>query len=306
MEYKDYYKVLGVSKNASQDEIKKAYRKLAVKYHPDKNAANKEAENKFKEINEAHEVLSDPEKRKKYDQLGSSWKHFSQGGYQGNPFGGFSGQGGQTFHFEGDLGDLFGGRGASGFSDFFQAFFGGGGQASPFGNFSQRTATKGHDYQAELQLTLEEAYVGTSRILNVEGEKLRIRTKPGAYHDQVLRIRGKGGKGSAGNGDIIIKIKVLPHPVFTRNGNDLKTTQNISLYDAVLGGETIVKTINGQVKVKIPAGTQGDSIVRLKGKGMPIYDSPNRFGDLLVELKVEIPSKLTPRQKELFEELKRS
>jgi curved DNA-binding protein len=306
MEYKDYYKVLGVSKNASQDEIKKAYRKLAVKYHPDKNAANKEAENKFKEINEAHEVLSDPEKRKKYDQLGANWKHFSQEGYQGNPFGGFSGQGGQTFHFEGDLGDLFGGRGASGFSDFFQAFFGGGGQGSPFGDFSQRTATKGHDYQAELQLTLEEAYFGTSRILNVEGEKLRIRTKPGAYHDQVLRIRGKGGKGSAGNGDIIIKIKVQPHPVFTRNGNDLKTTHNISLYDAVLGGETIVKTINGQVKVKIPAGTQGDSIVRLKGKGMPIYDSPNRFGDLLVELKVEIPSKLTPRQKELFEELKRS
>lgn len=306
MEYKDYYKVLGVSKNASQDEIKKAYRKLAVKYHPDKNAENKEAENKFKEINEAHEVLSDPEKRKKYDQLGANWKHFSQGGYQGNPFGGFSGQGGQTFHFEGDLGDLFGGRGASGFSDFFQAFFGGGGQGSPFGDFSQRTATKGHDYQAELQLTLEEAYFGTSRILNVEGEKLRLRTKPGAYHDQVLRIRGKGGKGSAGNGDIIIKIKVQPHPVFTRNGNDLKTTHNISLYDAVLGGETIVKTINGQVKVKIPAGTQGDSIVRLKGKGMPIYDSPNRFGDLLVELKVEIPSKLTPRQKELFEELKRS
>jgi curved DNA-binding protein len=312
MEYKDYYKILGVDKKASQDEIKKAYRKLAIKYHPDKNPGNKEAENKFKLINEANEVLSDPEKRKKYDELGENWNRFQQGGSAsyGNPFGagGFGGQHGQTIYYEGDINDLFGqGTGRSGFSDFFEAFFGNirGNTSYHFGNASD---FKGQNYETEMAITLEEAYRGTSRVIQLENEKIRITTKPGAYDGQLLRIKGKGGRGSKNSlhGDLMVRVRVTPHHLYERNGDDLKIIQTVDLFTAVLGGETIVYTLDGKIKVKIPAGTQNGKILRIKGKGMPVYDTKNSFGDLQVQVNISVPEKLTPKQKELFEQLRKS
>jgi curved DNA-binding protein len=311
MEYKDYYKTLGVDKNATQEEIKKAYRKLAVKYHPDKNPGNKEAENQFKMINEAYEVLGDPEKRKKYDELGANWNRFNQGDEYtaGNPFEGFGNAAGNQYYYQGNLDDLFGGK-TSGFSDFFEAFFGRG-ASSAFGRNARQTRQsefKGQDYEAELDLTLEEAYHGTSRIIQLDNEKIRIKIKPGAYDGQILRIKGKGAKGSqpSNNGDLLIKIKVLPHPVFERVGNDLKMTHQISLFDAVLGGKTVVETLNGKIKIDIPEGTQNNKILRIKGKGMPVYGKTGEYGDLLIQLQVVIPEKLSPAQKNLFRQLKDS
>ncbi|HOV83334.1 MAG TPA: J domain-containing protein [Paludibacteraceae bacterium] len=312
MEYKDYYKILGVNKNASQEEIKKAYRKLAVKYHPDKNPGNKQAEEQFKLINEAYEVLGDPEKRKKYDDLGANWNRFSQeGSYSGgNPFEGFGNQGGQQFFYEGNLNDLFGGGSGSGFSDFFERFFGRGAAgrdaSTGFGRGFRQAEVRGQDYEVEIVLTLEEAYHGTSRIIQLDNEKIRIKIKPGAYDGQVLRIKGKGGKGSspANNGDLLIKIKILPHPVFERIGDDLKIIHQISLFDAILGGKTIVDTLDGKIKIDIPEGTQNNKILRIKGKGMPIYGKTNEYGDLLVQLQIKIPDNLTPAQKNMFKQIR--
>jgi curved DNA-binding protein len=305
MEYKDYYKVLGVNKNASPDEIKKAYRKLAVKYHPDKNKDNKAAEEKFKAVNEAHEVLSDPEKRKKYDQLGSNWRQYENMG--GRPSGGRGpAGGGGPFSFDGDFSDLFGQGGGSGFSDFFEQFFGRGAesgtrQGARTGNVS------GQDYQTEMDITLEEAFHGTHRLIEVEDEKLRITTKPGAYDDQLLRIRGKGGKGSKGSrGDLYVRVHVAPHPRYTRKGDDLHTSHTIDLFTAVLGGTTIVDTLTGQVKVKIAPGTQSGRVIRIKNKGMPVYGEANIFGDLYVQLQVHVPEQLTDKQRQLFEQLRSS
>lgn len=308
MEYKDYYEVLGVDKKASQDEIKKAYRKLAVKYHPDKNQGDKEAENKFKLINEANEVLGDPEKRKKYDTLGENWNKYQQAG-AGQPFAeGFGGQGGQAFHFEGDLGDLFGGGGGtafggSGFSDFFETFF----SNSKKGKRKTNGAAhfKGQDLESEVFLTLEEAYNGATLMLQLENEKLRVTTKPGAYDDQQLRIKGKGGKGSsaAHYGDLYVRIRIKPNAFYERKGDDLYKHQNIDIYSAVLGGEAIVDTLAGKIKIKIPAGSQNGKQVRVKGKGMPVYGT-SQHGDLYIMLHVQIPEQLTAEQKELFEKLK--
>ena len=302
MDYKDYYKVLGVDKKASQDEIKKAYRKLAVKYHPDKNKDNKEAEEKFKLINEANEVLSDPEKRKKYDELGENWRQYEHAGSRPGSNRPGNGRGG-PFYYEGDLNDIFGqGGGGSGFSDFFEQFFGRGAGGRRSG---RTTDFKGQDYESEMEITLEEAYHGTSRLIQLENEKLRITTKPGAYDDQLLRIRGKGGKGNRDNhGDLYVRIRVAPHPRFIRKGDDLHTMHTIDLYTAVLGGSTIVETLSGQVKVKIPAGTENNKTIRIKGKGMPVYGKPNVYGDLYVQLEVHIPEKLTDKQRALFEQLK--
>ena len=303
MEYKDYYKTLGVDKKASQDDIKKAYRKLAVKYHPDKNKDNKSAEEKFKLINEANEVLSDPEKRKKYDTLGENWRQYEQAGSR--PSGGPRSGNGRSgpFTYEGDFGDIFGEGGGSGFSDFFEQFFGrgatGGGRAGRSAHF------KGQDYRTDMEITLEEAYHGTHRLIQLEDEKLRISTKPGVHDDQQLRIKGKGGQGSKDNhGDLYVRVHVTPHPRYSRKGDDLYTTQTIDLFTAVLGGYTIVDTMSGQVKVKIDPGTQNGKTIRIKSKGMPVYGKQNQFGDLYVQLQVHIPEQLTDRQRELFEQLK--
>lgn len=304
MDYKDYYKVLGVSKNASQDEIKKAYRKLAVKYHPDKNRDNKVAEDKFKAVNEAHEVLGDPEKRKKYDQLGTNWRQYENMG--GRPGGGQGPSGGSgPFSFDGDFSDMFGKGGGSGFSDFFEQFFGrgaaGGARQGARGNFN------GQDYQTEMDITLEEAFHGTNRLIEVEDEKLRITTKPGAYDEQLLRIKGKGGRGTRGQrGDLYVRVHVVNHPRYTRKGDDLHATHTVDLYTAVLGGSTIVDTLTGQVKVKIAPGTQSGRVIRIKNKGMPVYGDSNIFGDLYVQLQVQIPERLTDKQRQLFEQLKSS
>lgn len=295
MDYKDYYKILGIDKKATQEEIKKAYRALAVKYHPDKNPNNKEAEAQFKLVNEANGVLSNAEKRKKYDELGENWQQYEQAGNQGggNPFGGAAGQ-----QYRGGN-EGYGGQ--TDFSDFFEQFFAGKTRGG-----SNAQSRRGGDYETEMEISLEEAYQGTSRIIQVENEKLRITTKQGAYTDQQLRIKSKGAKGSseANRGDLFVRLRVKLHPQFVRKGDDLYTTQNIDLYTAVLGGEVIVNTLSGQVKIKIAEGTQNGKSIRLKGKGMPIYEKSEFFGDLYIQLQVQIPENLTDKQKKLFEELK--
>jgi curved DNA-binding protein len=299
MDYKDYYKILEVDKKASQDEIKKAFRRLAKNYHPDKNPNNKAAEEKFKLVNEANEVLSDPKKRKKYDELGENWRNFEQQGNPpgGNPFGG--GRGGQSF-YEGDGGDFFGGA----HSDFFEQFFGRA-RGGSGGGFRSNANAKGSDLETQMEITLEEAYEGTSRIIQLENEKIRVSTKPGANEGQVLRIKGKGGRGSGNNhGDLFVKINVTPHPLFNRKADDLYSSHSLDLYTAILGGDTIVKTLSGQMKVKITPGTQNDKTIRIKGKGMPVSGKPEIFGDLYIQLKVLIPEKLTEKEKELFEQLR--
>ena len=322
MEYKDYYKTLGVSKDASQAEIKSAFRKLAVKYHPDKNKEDKKAEERFKEINEANEVLKDPEKRKKYDQLGSNWQQFQDAGPGGFDFSQYrtGSPGGGTYYFEGDLGDMFGGSGG-GFSDFFNAFFGGGGgpadsmhgfSGRPGGQrdmsgFSGRTAGhRGNDYQAEIEVNLREAYAGTTRILHVDGKKLRVSIKPGAYDGQELRIRGKGGKGSRGgeSGDIYVKLKVMPERNLEVQGNDLILKKEVDLYTAVLGGKIEVNTISGKLNITVPKGSQNGTRLRVKGKGMPVYGKEGSLGDLYVQLNVTIPKNLSKEEIDLFNRLR--
>jgi curved DNA-binding protein len=306
MEYKDYYKILGVDKKAPAADIKKAYRKLAVQYHPDKNPGNKEAEEKFKLVNEANEVLGDPEKRKKYDELGENWGRFQQTG-QGQPGGGFDwsaygGQPGGNYYYEGDINDMFGNDKGNGFSDFFETFFG----RQSNRQKSQRHF-KGQDYESEMEITLEEAYQGTSRIIQVHNERLRITVKPGAYDGQVLRIKGKGATGSTDQhrGDLYVRIRQKPHPVFNRRNDDLYANQNISLYTAVLGGDVLVNTLSGTVKAKIQAGTQNGKAIRIKGKGMPAYDVVEKHGDLYLQLVVLIPEKLSREERQLFEQLKK-
>lgn len=309
MDYKDYYKILGVSKKASQEEIKKAYRKLAVKYHPDKNPGDKTAEERFKELSEAYEVLRDPEKREKYNQLGANWKQFENvgaGGFEYPGYGKGSREGG-TFHFRGnmgDIGDLFNGR-EGGFSDFFNAFFGhASGNGSGFR--SQRGPFKGNDYKAEMEISLSEAYHGTSRILSVHGQKLRVTIKPGAYDGQELRIRGKGGQGINGGdrGDIYIKLKLSRDINQVRDGNDLIRKIDVDLYTAVLGGKIEVHTLSGKLSVNIPQGAQNGQKLRLQAKGMPVYEKPGKYGDMYIQLNILIPKKLSDKQKKLFNELR--
>jgi curved DNA-binding protein len=292
VEYKDYYTILGVDKKATQDDIKKAYRGLAIKYHPDKNPDNKEAEDKFKQINEANEVVSNLEKRKKYDELGANWQQFEKNNQQknSNPFGG------QQNFYEGDANEN-----QTDFSDFFEQFFAGKNSSKA----NTRNA-RGGDYETEMAITLEEAYSGTERIIQLESGKLRITTKPGAYNEQQLVIKGKGAKGNRieQNGDLFVRIKVKKHPQFTRKGNDLYAHQNIDLYTAVLGGEMIVDTLSSKLKIQIAAGTQNGKSIRLKQKGMPLYEKPTVYGDLYIQIQVLIPDKLTDKQRELFEQIK--
>jgi curved DNA-binding protein len=287
VDYKDYYKILEIDKKATQEEIKKAYRALAKKNHPDKNLGDKKAEERFKLVNEANEVLGDPEKRKQYDELGENWQQNQQAYNQQ--------QNSNRQYYQG-----FGGGNQEDFSDFFEQFFGGRSQ-----NFRQQPR-RGGDYETEMEISLEEAFAGTSRIIQLENEKLRVTTKPGAYTDQQLRIKSKGAKGSndANRGDLFVRIRVKENPKFIRKGNDLYQTVNVNLYDAILGNDIIVETLSGKLKIKITAGTQNGKTIRLKGKGMPIYEKPSFFGDLYILIQVQIPEKLTEKQRVLFEELK--
>ena len=303
MEYKDYYKVIGVDKNASQDEIKKAYRKLALKYHPDKNPGDKVAEEKFKELNEANEVLSDPEKRKKYDELGDQWHHFQQAGGNDSQFNWNQWQqaGGGQSYYGGDASDMFGG---GDFSDFFTNIFGGMGGAGGRGRSRQRSASyRGQDYETAMEISLED---GTSRLLQLDDKKIKISTKPGTKDGQKLRIKGKGGEGVGGGpaGDLYLNIHVKPHHLYTRDGDNLTYKLKIDLFTAVLGGKVEVPTFTGPVNVKIPPGTQNGKKLRLKGKGMPVYGKPGNFGSMLVDIDVKLPEDLSGEEKELFEKLR--
>ncbi|WP_313214951.1 J domain-containing protein [Soonwooa sp.] len=304
MAYIDYYKILGVDKNASQDDIKKAYRKLARKLHPDLNPNDKEAEKKFKELNEANEVLSNTENRAKYDKYGENWKHGEeyekaqqqQRSYSQN-YGGGGGFSGADF-----------GEGED-FSDFFQSMFGG--SAGGFGRSNRGSSSgkfKGQDVSAELSLTLKQASETHQQIFEINGRKVRITIPAGVYDGQQIKLKGHGNAGMNGgpNGDLFITFNIAEDAIFKRNGDDLETEVTIDLYTALLGGEVMIPTLNSQVKLKVKSVTQPNTRVRLKGKGFPVYKKEGQFGDLFVTYKVEFPKELNDKQKELVEQLKNS
>ncbi|GAA4804757.1 J domain-containing protein [Olivibacter ginsenosidimutans] len=306
MDYIDYYKILGVDKNASQDDIKKAYRKLARKLHPDLNPDDKEAHRKFQELNEANEVLGDPEKRKKYDQYGKDWKHAeayeraqqTQGGSRqyagGNPFGG--GNPFEGTYTSGSGGDF----STDDFSDFFASMFGAGA-----GRGTRQAQFKGQDYRAELHLNLRDAAETHKQTLTVNGKKLRITIPAGVENGQEIRLKGQGGSGvnNGPAGDLYITFVLADDPIFKRLKNDLYITKTIDLYTAVLGGEVFIDTLTGKVKLNVKPETQNGTKVKLKGKGFPIYKQEGHFGDLIVTFQVEIPTGLTEEQKQLFKQL---
>ena len=290
MDYKDYYKILGVDRKASEDEIRKAYRKLAKQHHPDYNPNNKQAEERFKEINEAYEVLSDSKKRSHYDRLGSEYSNWQRRGAPGNfnwdQYTGFPGGGRVNID---DLNEMFGG---GGFSDFFQTIFGMGGASA------SRSRGQMQGYQQELEITLEEAYKGTTRLLQTEGKQKQVRIPAGVRTGSKVRVAGAGPNGL----DLYLVINVLEDKRFERRGNDLHTTAFASVFTAILGGEADVETLEGKVKLSIPAGTQTEQIFRLAGRGMPHLKTPTDKGDLYVRLKVQIPKYLSEKQRELLEE----
>lgn len=311
MAYIDYYSILGVDKNATQEEIKKAYRKLACKYHPDLNKTDPKATEKFQQLNEANEVLSDPEKRKKYDAYGEQWKHADEFEARQKAYGSQAGNheagAGGTYWYSTD-GSHFSngfGEGGSGFSDFFEELFGkyGAGASSASG---RRARYRGQDIQAELPLTLREAAVTHQQTFTVGGETLRITVPAGVENGQVIKLKGHGGKGADGApaGDLYITFVIEDDPQFKRKGNDLYTDLNIDLYTAVLGGEVVVHTLNGQVKMKIKPGMQSESKLRLKGKGFPVYKEEGVYGDLIVMCHVTIPENLSEKERTLFEQLR--
>ncbi|MGJ1431724.1 DnaJ C-terminal domain-containing protein [Sphingobacterium spiritivorum] len=299
MAFVDYYNILGLDKSASQDDIKKAYRKLARKYHPDLNPNDETAKQKFQEINEANEVLTDPEKRKKYDQYGENWKHGeeyekaqqqyrrSSGG--GNPF---AGGGSDSNAYSGNFDD-------SQFSDFFEQMFGsrrGGGRQSTF---------KGQDFNAELHLTLQQAYTTHQQTFTVNGQNIRITIHAGVEDGQKIKLKGHGSEGINGGpkGDLYITFTVDKDQRFRREGNDLYTNLDIDLYTAILGGEATLDTFGGKVKLKIKPETQNGAKMRLKGKGFPVYRKEDQFGDLYVTINVQIPTQLSEEEKALFKQL---
>ena len=302
MDYKDYYKILGVAKTASPDEIKKAYRRLAVKYHPDKNPGDKGAEERFKEISEANDVLSDPEKRKKYDSLGENWRNFQE---SNNARHRRSGPGGQQYYYDfgGDPSEFFNSSG--GFSDFFESFFGRGAkQHAGFASDSDFTHPGG-DLAGELLLTLQEAYDGTKRVVDVNGEKIRVTIKPGAYDGLQLKVKGKGEKGASGGaGNLYLTVRIQDHPVFKRKGDDLYMDMPVDLFTALLGGKQEVITLSGKLQLTIPEVTQNGKTLRLAGKGMPVYGKAGRYGDLYVKINVVLPTYLTVEQKDVVRKLK--
>lgn len=310
MDYKDYYQALGVEKTATAEQIKKAYRKLARQHHPDVNPNDKGAEQKFKEINEANEVLSDPEKRKKYDQFGADWQRYQQqpggAGRGGQPGGGFDwsqytqGQSGGGGGFGGGGGSPFG-EGED-FSDFFGSLFGnmgggGGGRTSRPG--------AGPDYQAELELSLEEAYQGGPRTITVNGKNLRLTIAPGVADGQSIRLRDQGGPGRNGgpSGALLITLRIRPDARYARTGDDLTQDVPVSIYKALLGGEQTVETLSGPVKIKLKPETSNGTRLRLRGKGFPVYKKEGQFGDLYLRLTLTLPQHLTDQEKELIQQL---
>lgn len=295
MAYIDYYKILGLEKSASQEEVKKAYKKLARKYHPDLNPNDPEAHHKFQEINEANEVLSDPEKRKKYDQYGEHWKHADEFEAQQQHRQYQNSQGGSTFWSSSGEG--------SEFSDFFEQMFGGGARSSQSsrGSYSFR----GQDYTTELQVSLTDAAKTHKQIITVNGKKLRITIPAGIADGQTIKLKGQGGPGVNGGpaGDLYITFSIPEDSRFKRVGDDLYVTAPLNLYAAILGGEQIIETMDGKVKLNVKPGTQNGSKIRLKGKGFPVYKKEGTFGDLIVTYSIEIPTNLTDKQKELFREI---
>jgi len=307
MEFKDYYKILGVDKKATKDEISKAFRKLAVHYHPDKNPNDKAAEEKFKEITEANEVLSDPEKRKKYDALGSNWRQYqtSGGGFEDffSQYGGGR-RGGTTHEFSGDFGDLFGG--ASGFSDFFENIFGQGGSRGSKFYGSNMGKERGQDYEATLYVSLEDAYNGNTKDVLINRKKLRIKINPGTSDGDKLRLKDQGGASRSGKvkGDLYLTIKIERHPFYEIDNDDLYYDLTIDLYTAVLGGKKKVKLLNGKtINLDIPKGTDNDSIFRIGNFGLKKSGSGSERGNLFVRIKNDIPKNLSKKETSLFEEL---
>jgi len=324
MQYKDYYQTLGVGRDADEKEIRRAYRKLARQHHPDVNPGDKASEERFKDINEAYEVLSDADKRKKYDQLGADWQRYQRTGGEPGDFdwsrwaGGRAG-GDPRVHVEyGDLGDLFGGQG--GFSDFFSAIFGGVGRQPRGDRFSGAGAQgrpgatpgaggrRGQDLVHPVEITLEEAFHGTKRLLQIDRRRLEVQIPAGVKTGSRVRVAGEGGQGASGGarGDVFLRVEVTPHHVFERQGDDLHCEVPVELYTAVLGGEVRVPRLGGQpVILNIPAGTQGGRAFRLQGMGMPKLNKPEQRGDLYARARIVVPAQLDQREKELFEELAR-
>lgn len=328
MDYKNYYDILGVSKSATQDEIKKAYRKKAAKFHPDKNPDDPSAEDKFKEVGEAYEVLKDSEKRDLYDKVGKDWKKYQRSGGGANGFDwsqyanqgqGFGGQ--QSYRVNMD--DIFGGGGASGggspFSSFFETIFGGGSQGeSPFGRQSQsrprdygaqagrQPASKKH-INADVTIPLQQAYEGTSRTVRVGSEKMKVKIPAGIEDGQQLRLKGKGSSTAKGGpkGDLLLTIKINMPENYERKGNHIYYDHPIDLYTAVLGGETIINTFAGKAKLNIPAGTSSGKLFRLKNMGMPSFNNKAKKGDLLVRIQIQVPEDLSKEEKELFGKLEK-
>ncbi|HEY2727659.1 MAG TPA: J domain-containing protein [Parafilimonas sp.] len=294
MAFVDYYKTLGIEKNATEEEIKKAYRKLARKFHPDLNPNDKEANKKFQQINEANEVLSDPEKRKKYDAYGEHWQHAEQ--YeQAKHSRSQSSQNWQDYTYSGEQGE-------GDFSDFFESLFG---RASGRSGRSAQTKFRGSDYNASLSLSLHDAYTTHKQTLTINNKQVRITIPAGVADGQIIKLKGYGAPGVNGGpaGDLFITFVIEDDAKFKRVNNDLYTTAEIDLYTAVLGGDYTLETLSGKIKLKVNAETQNGSVVRLKGKGFPVYKQEGSFGDLFVTWQIKMPTNLTEKQKELFREL---
>jgi curved DNA-binding protein len=291
MEYRDYYKILGVHKDASEKELKSAYRSLARKYHPDMNPDNPTAEAKFKEINEAYEVLSDADKRHKYDHLGKDWQRWQRTGHSPNDF---------NWNQWGGNADMFGGADTP-FSDFFNTIFGTAGATR-----AQHQPRAGQNVEQDIEISLAEAYHGTTHVLDKNGRRLEIKIPVGAKTGTKVRVRGEGYPGVNGGatGDLYLNVKVASDPLFEREDDDLYVTTQVDLYTAVLGGEIVVPSFSGDLKLKIPSGAQNGQKFRLRGKGMPKLRNPEQHGDLYAQFDVRLPATLTPEQQQLFEQLR--
>ena len=307
MEFKDYYKILGVEKNASAEDIKKSYRKLAMQFHPDTNKNGKDTDSKFKEINEAYEVLGDTDKRNKYDRLGSSWNQYSQSGGSSSDFNWSewyarnqqSGKRRKAGSFS-NFGDFFDTGGSV--SDFFDKIFGENYQQKQ--NF-KNAPKKGDDLETEVEITMEEAFKGATRKLTINDEKIEVKIKPGIADGQILKVSNKGlqGKYNGSNGDLLIKIVILPNKRAERKGDDLHIEFPIDLYKAILGGKAKITSFGGTIQLSIPPETESGKILKLKGQGMPIYNAQGERGDLYVKLSVSLPKKLSVEEIELFKQL---